>query len=50
MNRINAPFELKDADTKGKFYGYVSVFDNVDLGNDIIKQGAFKKFKTRLGE
>ena len=46
MNRINAPFELKDADTKGKFYGYVSVFDNVDLGNDIIKQGAFKKFKT----
>ncbi|KAA3639441.1 MAG: HK97 family phage prohead protease [Proteobacteria bacterium] len=44
--RINAPFELKDADNKGKFFGYVSVFDNVDLGNDVIEQGAFKKFKT----
>ncbi len=46
MNRINAPFELKNADSKGHFKGYVAVFDNVDLGRDVIEKGAFKKFKT----
>lgn len=46
MQKINAPFELKDADEKGKFFGYVSVFNNIDLGNDIIEPGAFQKFKT----
>lgn len=27
----------------GEFEGYASVFNNVDLGNDVIKQGAFRK-------
>lgn len=46
MHRINAPFELKSHDEKGHFSGYVAVFDNVDLGDDVIEKGAFKKFKT----
>ena len=46
MNRINAPFELKNHDEKGYFSGYVAVFDNVDLGDDVIEKGAFKQFKT----
>lgn len=46
MRRINAPLEIKDADSKGRFIGDVAVFDNVDLGDDVIVSGAFKSFKT----
>lgn len=46
MQRINAPFELKDADAKGGFKGYVSVYNNEDLGGDIVLPKAFKKVKT----
>lgn len=32
-----------DTDEDGSFEGYASVFGNKDLGNDVIKQGAFAK-------
>ena len=32
-----------DADDDGTFEGYASVFNNKDLGNDVIKQGAFSE-------
>lgn len=46
MQRIYAPFELKSAQRDGTFTGYASVFGNIDLDDDIIEAGAFKKFKT----
>lgn len=46
MERINCPLELKAADTDGTFTGYAAVFGNIDLGYDVIEQGAFKKAKT----
>jgi len=33
----------------GEFEGYASVFDNTDLGNDVIKSGAFKKSLRKRG-
>lgn len=37
--------EYKEMDTEddGSFEGYASVFNNKDLGNDVIRQGAFAK-------
>ena len=32
-----------EAEEDGSFEGYASVFNNKDLGNDVIKQGAFAK-------
>ena len=32
-----------DTEEDGSFEGYASVFGNKDLGNDVIKQGAFAK-------
>ena len=32
-----------DTEEDGSFEGYASVFNNKDLGNDVIKQGAFAK-------
>ena len=32
-----------DTEEDGSFEGYASVFNNKDLGNDVIKQGAFSK-------
>ncbi len=46
MDRINCPLEIKAADKDGTFTGYAAVFDNIDLGYDVIEQGAFKKAKT----
>ena len=43
MERKALPFEIKKDDIAGRvFSGYASTFD-VDLGGDIITQGAFKK-------
>lgn len=36
-------FEVKSLNGKGIIAGYGSVFDVVDLQNDVIKQGAFKE-------
>jgi HK97 family phage prohead protease len=33
----------------GEFEGYASVFNNTDLGNDVIKTGAFKKSLRKRG-
>lgn len=41
LKYIERPFELKAVDETGVFTGYVSVFNNVDLGGDIILPGAF---------
>lgn len=46
MKRLVCPFEFKDLDDKGSFTGFGSIFNNVDLGGDIIVgPEPFKKFK-----
>lgn len=48
--KLDCPFEVKSADDSGNFEGYASVFNNVDLGGDIMLPGAFVKVKeTRSG-
>ena len=39
----------EDEMDKGEFTGYASVFGNVDLGNDIVERGAFRKSLRRKG-
>ncbi|WDM65321.1 HK97 family phage prohead protease [Stenotrophomonas forensis] len=46
LSNLACPFEVKSADESGNFVGYASVFDNVDLGGDLIVPGAFVKVKT----
>jgi len=46
MSTIEVPFELKAVDDAGNFEGYAAVFNNVDLGDDVIIPGAFTKVKT----
>lgn len=46
MDRINCPLEIKAADKDGTFTGYAAVFNNIDLGYDVIEPGAFKSAKT----
>lgn len=42
-SEIKAYEEDEDDKQYGRFEGYASVFNNTDLGNDVIKTGAFKK-------
>lgn len=49
MSKIEVPFELKSVDETGNFEGYAAVFNNVDLGDDVILPGAFTKVKTTRG-
>jgi len=46
---IKAYNEEGDEEEYGKFEGYASVFENTDLGNDVIKTGAFKKSLRKRG-
>ncbi|WP_414498388.1 HK97 family phage prohead protease [Stenotrophomonas maltophilia] len=46
LSKYSCPFEVKAADDAGNFEGYASVFNNVDLGEDLILPGAFVKVKT----
>jgi len=46
MSIIEVPFELKAVDDAGNFEGYAAVFNNIDLGDDVILPGAFTKVKT----
>jgi HK97 family phage prohead protease len=46
MKKIAAPFEIKKLSDTGEFSGYASIFNNVDLGYDVIEPGAFKEFAT----
>jgi len=42
-SEIKAYEEDEDDKQYGRFEGYASVFNNTDLGNDVIKTGAFRK-------
>lgn len=46
MNKMVVPFELKAFNEGGSFEGYAAVYGNVDHGNDIIVEGAFKTIRT----
>lgn len=46
VSKIEVPFEVKASDDQGNFEGYAAVFNNVDLGDDVILPGAFIKVKT----
>lgn len=46
MDRIVAPIEIKEAKADGSFTGYAAVFNNVDLGGDVIMPNAFRQVKT----
>ena len=51
MANLEVPFELKASDESGNFEGYAAVFNNVDLGDDVILPGAFTQVKaTRSGK
>lgn len=47
----NFELEFKDVDSQGKIRGYASTFGNVDLGNDVVDEGAFaKSIKEKKGK
>ncbi len=46
MDRLIAPLTIKATSDDGTFTGYAAVFNNVDLGQDVILPGAFRKVKT----
>lgn len=46
LSKLEVPFEVKAADDAGNFEGYAAVFNNIDLGDDVILPGAFTKVKT----
>lgn len=50
---FDCPLEIKavetDDETMGTFEGYGSVFNNTDLGNDVIQSGAFTKSLKKTG-
>lgn len=43
MLRLNVPAEFKAVGKEGEFWGYASIFGNVDLGGDVVMPGAFKE-------
>lgn len=43
MEYKTLPFELQELDDTGVFWGYASVFGNVDSYNEIVDRGAFRK-------
>jgi len=46
LTKVEVPFEVKAVDEAGNFEGYASVFNNIDLGDDVIVPGAFTRVKT----
>jgi hypothetical protein len=44
-----APLDLKRVDADGTFSGYACLFDSVDLGEDMILQGAFRRSLRERG-
>lgn len=46
LTKVEVPFEVKAVDDAGNFEGYASVFNNIDLGDDVILPGAFTRVKT----
>ena len=43
MKYKDVKIQLKENGTEGSFFGYAAVFNNTDLGGDIIAPGAFTK-------
>jgi len=43
---LECEYKEMEAEDDGSFEGYASVFNNKDLGNDVIRQGAFAKTIT----
>ena len=41
LDLLECKYEEVEVDEKGSFEGYASVFNNKDLGNDVIRKGAF---------
>ena len=48
VKHLACPMELKTLEKDGAFEGYASIFDNVDLGYDVVLKGAFKKKNMML--
>lgn len=48
-SEIKAYEDEDDEEEKGSFEGYGSIFNNKDLGNDVVVQGAFRKSLRRTG-
>lgn len=44
MKILCGPLELKELEDSGTFRGLASVYNNVDLGGDVVLPGAFKEF------
>ncbi len=54
LKQFEAQFEIKaelkaEDEDEGVFEGYGSIFNNTDLGNDVIKKGAFTKSLRKKG-
>lgn len=43
MKQLVVPMEIKSVNDKGEFSGYASIFENMDLGQDVVEKGAFKE-------
>lgn len=49
--QLIVPMQIKAVSDAGAFEGYASIFDNVDLGYDVIEKGAFQEIvKTSDGK
>lgn len=46
---FSCAFEVKEVTEDGQFEGHAAVFNNVDLGGDRIKRGAFKRTLDETG-
>jgi HK97 family phage prohead protease len=51
MEQLNLKLQVKTLDEQGRFAGLAAVYNNVDLGGDVIVPGAFQKtLQDRGGE
>jgi HK97 family phage prohead protease len=51
MEIFNAKLQVKELDAQGRFVGLASVYNNVDLGGDVVMPGAFSRtLKARGNE
>lgn len=41
VKHLTFPYQMKSLDNSGEFSGYLSVFNNVDQGRDVVDPGAF---------
>jgi phage head maturation protease len=43
VHHLTSAFQIKNFGADGVFFGYASVFDNIDAHDDIVAQGAFRR-------